>query len=435
MVRKFLVGRGAFLRMFSGALAVQAMLSASSLIVGLLLVRRTSGAQYGYYILITTTVLLSTSLQAAFIVPPMIIRLTNASGPQQRADLIGGLYRDQRRLVPWLAVITLVLALVLRSRGLLDLPLTITLTAATAAVITALQREFLRNVLFAYRRPHDVLRSDFFYCVVFVAGAAVATFSPLPAATTACGIALACILGTAFLSRALRRHEPWNPRAPLGMLREIAPVGAWSALGSGVYWLFSQGYNYLVAGTLDVTAVAALAATRLLVMPVNLLSTGTGTLLLPTVSRWLQGCTLPQVLKRLALFSLGLSSLACCYLLVTWLGREWIFRVVLKKSFAERDSLLLLWCAISVAMIFRDQLLHFMTARARFRLMFWLTLASAVIAISISAVALRRVGVAGALIGLLAGELFNVAGIIVLSIRDARRPASLQPLRAAASTP
>jgi len=44
-----------------------------------------------------------------------------------------------------------------------------------------------------------------------------------------------------------------------------------------------------------------------------------------------------------------------------------------------------------------------------------------VVSISISLTAMRHSGVAGALVGLLAGELFNVAGIIVFSIRETRQ--------------
>jgi hypothetical protein len=53
MLRRVFGRCAVFVRMFSGAVAIQGMLSASSIVVGLLLVRRTSNAQYGYYVLIT----------------------------------------------------------------------------------------------------------------------------------------------------------------------------------------------------------------------------------------------------------------------------------------------------------------------------------------------------------------------------------------------
>jgi O-antigen/teichoic acid export membrane protein len=407
------------LRMFGGAIAIQAMLSASSFIVGLLLVRRTSDAEYGYYVLIFATVGLVTSLQGSFIGPPMVIRLSKANR-EERADLIGGLSRDQARLLPLLTLAPVLFGLVLQFRGVLTFPLAMTLLGGSAATITALRRNFLRSVLFAYRRPNDVLSADTLYSVLLIAGAYAATFTALPAATAAVTMSIASVLGSFILSRSLWRHESWNLKAPIGMLREIAPLGAWSAFGSAAHWLFSQGYNYFVAGTLGVAAVAALAATRLLAMPVNLLSTGVASLMLPMVSGWMQHFKAPKVFMRLALASSGLAALAALYLLMMWLARDWIFGDILKKQFPDRDLLLQLWCVISIVMLFRDQLLHFLVARAQFRLTSMVTLISTVLSITSSVILMHHIGAPGALVGLLAGELFNVGGIIFFSIRAAR---------------
>ena len=210
----------------------------------------------------------------------------------------------------------------------------------------------------------------------------------------------------------------------LNLFREIAPLGAWSAFGSIAHWLFSQGYNYFVAGTLGVTAVAALAATRLLVMPVNLLSTGVASLMLPMVSNWTHHFSPPKVFIRLTLASLGLAAMAACYLLIMWLMRGWIFDDILKKQLPDSDLLLELWCVISIVMLCRDQLLHFLVARAKFRVTSTVTLISAVLSISTSLIAMRYLGAPGALVGLLFGELFNVAGIVIFSVREARAKTS-----------
>jgi O-antigen/teichoic acid export membrane protein len=410
---------GAFLRKLTGAVAVQAMLSASNFIVGLLLVRRTTDMQYGYYVLVTTAVVLATTLQGSFIQPPMIIRLTRADRVG-RSDLIGGLYRDQRRLIPYAAVLAALLAIVLHLTGNLSWQVAGIILVGTIAVMAAMNREFLRMVLFAYRRPNDVLAADFFYCLLLVGGAYLATFAPLPATIATGTLALACVAGGLLLSRTLWRYEPWNRQAPKGALREIAPQGIWSAFGAMSHWLFSQGYNYVVTGAMDVTAVAALAATRLLVMPVGLLSTGIGSLLLPTTSKWTKDHAPSTVLIRLALVATALAATASCYLLLTWLTRDWIFENILKKHFEHRDLLLALWSAIAVITVFRDQLLHFLAARALFRATSTLTFASAIISFCVSFAAMQYIGATGALLGLLAGEFVNVLGIVIMSIRETR---------------
>jgi hypothetical protein len=64
-----LAARMPFVRLFSSALASQALLSATSFAVGLLLVRHTSDHEYGSYALVLGAILLAASLQNAFIAP------------------------------------------------------------------------------------------------------------------------------------------------------------------------------------------------------------------------------------------------------------------------------------------------------------------------------------------------------------------------------
>lgn len=415
-----LAGRSAFLRMLSGAVAVQIILSASNFAVGLLLVRQTSDEQYGYYVLITTAILFGTTLQGSFIQPPMIIRLTRAEA-QGRSDLIGGLLRDQRRMLPLVGVLLALVAGGFLVAGRLTLSIAAILACGALAVVAALRREFFRMVLFAYRRPNDVLQSDVVYCILLVSGAFVATLTRVPAVVAATGLSLAGLVGGTLLGRALWRHEPWNVHAAPGTLREIAPQGAWSGFGGTAHWLFSQGYGYVVAGAIDVTAVAALAATRLFTMPVALLSIGIGTLMLPTASKWNRDHPPLVVLKRLALFATGLAAAASCYLGVMWLARAWIFDHVLKKHFAGSDGLLLVWSLNAVVTVFRDQLLYFLSARGLFRATSILTASCAVVSLSSGFVLMGYLGAVGASLGLLIAEIINTLGIVALSVREARR--------------
>src|SRR5688572_2373556 len=81
----------AFARMLGSAVTSQALLSAASFAVGLLLIRHVSDLQYGYFILASGAVLLMTALQNSFVNPPLVNRITPLDGPA-RGDLVGGLY-------------------------------------------------------------------------------------------------------------------------------------------------------------------------------------------------------------------------------------------------------------------------------------------------------------------------------------------------------
>ncbi|HMH18336.1 MAG TPA: capsular biosynthesis protein [Burkholderiales bacterium] len=411
----------AFARLLSSAVTSQALLSAANFTIGLVLIRSTSDVQYGYYILALSATALLASLQNAFFNPPLSIRLNRFDRPG-RGELVGGLYREQRRILLALGAITIVIALGLWYTQVLNAHTGPLVIATAAAALAILHREYFRMVLLAHRRALDVLRTDVCYVALMVPGAFLAILTPAPAVVAVISLTLAAVASGILLSRTLHRHEPWNTDGARGILRDIAPLATWSTAGAAIHWTFSQGYIYLVAGTLDVAAVAAIAATRLLMMPVNLISSGIGSLMLPLASGWLHQHGASLLWRRLCLLALGLAAATLCYFAVLWWLRDWIFAVLLKKQFAQRDELLLLWGAIFLVIVIRDQLIYLLAAQGRFRALTLLTFGGAVISLAASYWGMLRFGMAGALVGMLIGELINATSIVILSFRKAQHP-------------
>ena len=411
----------AFARLLGSAVVSQALLSAASLVIGLVLIRRTSDLQYGYFILASNAILLLASLQNAFFGPALAARLSRLE-VAQRSALVGGLYREQRRILWAAGGLVAAGALGLWYANVLDSHNGPLLLATVFAALAILHREYFRMVLFAYRRPHDVLRSDVVHVALLVAGVLIATLTLLPAVAAVFTLGAAALASGLLLSRALRRHQAWRVDGAVGILREIAPLAVWSTAGAAIHWTFSQGYIYLVVGTLDLAAVAAITATRLLLMPVNLLSSGIGSLMLPLTSGWLHRHGAAFLFRRLVWFALGMAVLTLTYFGGLWLARDWIFAVVLKKQFAQRDALLLMWGLLFLVMVARDQLGYALSAQGRFRELTLLTLASALVSLSASYLAMLKFGVVGALAGMLVGELISVAGIVWLATRRSAPP-------------
>lgn len=406
-----------FAHMFSSAIIDQGLLSAGSFVVSVILIRHTSDLQYGYYVLAVGGILLLSSLQNAFIGPPMVNRMVPLEDAA-RGRLIGGLYREQNRLVLGIAAAGILGVAAAWASGGIDWQLALLIFAALVTAPMTMERSFFRMSLFACRRAHSVLRGDTAYTVVLLAGVALAILGPEPAAMVVLVMGVASWLGSRHLRRTLRQGESFDTAGAHGILLKIAPLGLWSAGGAVIYWTFSQGYNYLVAGTLDVTAIAAIASTRLLLMPVNLLSSGIGALMLPLTSNWMQYHSAAMVMRRLALFALLMAGAALCYFVLLWFTRDWIFIVVLKKHFTQRDPLLLLWSATFLVMAMRDQLIFLLVVRERFRRLAALSLASALIALAVSYWGMLRYSGVGAPLGVLVGECINFVGIIILSLHE-----------------
>ncbi|MHB8744580.1 MAG: hypothetical protein ACYC9L_15860 [Sulfuricaulis sp.] len=120
--------------------------------VDLILIRGTTDVQYGYYILASSAILLLVSLQNAFFNPPLAIRLTRLDR-LGRGELVGGLYREQRRILPALGAVTVITTLGLWYAGVLDAQTGPLVLVTVIAALAILHREYFRMVLYAYRRP------------------------------------------------------------------------------------------------------------------------------------------------------------------------------------------------------------------------------------------------------------------------------------------
>lgn len=417
-------GINRLLKLFSSAVIDQALLSGASLCVGLILIRRSTDLQYGYYILAINALLLLTSLQSAFFAPSMVKRLTHLNR-EGRADVVGGLYRAQRHMLIPACVGAMLVTAVLWCGGVLDRHSGPLVFAVIGAALLTLNREYFRMVLLAYHRPADVLRSDAVFVALLIPAAFLATWFSAPSLGAILGLTLSALVGGLLLAGFLRRHEPWNISGSQGILRQIAPFALWSTAGAAVHWTFSQGYSYLVAATLDVQALASIAATRLLMMPVNLLSTGLGTMMLPLATTWLAAHGAPTVLRRLSFFAAAVAGIALCYFGGLWLFRDWIFATILKKSFAHRDQLLLLWFSAFLVMVIRDQLIYLLVVHSRFRVLTAITAASALASLMASYWAMRHIGEIGAPLGVLLGEIISVCGILALSLRESNAPLAI----------
>jgi O-antigen/teichoic acid export membrane protein len=416
---KLFANQAGFARILGGAVISQALLSVINLLTGLILIRRTTQAQYGSYVLIAVAAPLLAQLQNQLI-SPLLTSHVNVAGDEARKDYIGGLLREQRQLVAIVAAVSLIGCCLVWIGAGLRTQTALILIAGVLATVGTMFREFIRLVLVSYRRPYDILRADVVFATLFVGGVWLATLTSSPAALSGLALASAAAVGGLLLTRALWRHDPWNRRGPPGAFSKSVLLGSWSAAGAVIHWLFNQGYTYVVAARLDVTAVAAIAATRLLLSPLGVFSLGIGSIMFATSKLWLKHHGSQGLWRRLLLFTLGMSCVTVAYVAVMWSMRNWIFLHVLKRDYPQRDLLLGMWSLVFLCTVIRDQVIFLLMAKGHFKRLAGLTLFCAVLGLSVTSIAIRRFGAAGGLLGLLAGEVANVVGVLILAARDTR---------------
>lgn len=410
----------AFAQLFGSAVIVQLILSVGNFVVGLILIRLTTSSEYGAYVLVLAAVLLFVQLQNGIIQPEMLLRLTR-DDVAKRALLIGGVHRALRRVVYGSSAVAIASVIILGVSGVLTRETALVAAVAALAIAASLIREFFRMALMAHRRPTDVLKSDALYVLLTICGSWLGTRTSIPTAAATLSLAFSAMCSGALAARFLWRHEPWDVHASPRIFREITSRGRWSGIGSAISWTFTQGYGYVVAAFLNVGAVGGINATRLVLMPVGVLSNGTTLLMRPTAYIWLERYGPATLIRRLLLAAAGLVCITIVYAVVVWLFRDWIFLEVFKKAFPDRDELLLLWSVLFIFFCIRDEAALLLMARSRFRSLAALTLISAILALTFTYVLVRRIGAPGALVAMLIGEAVNAVGIGLLSAHEIRR--------------
>jgi O-antigen/teichoic acid export membrane protein len=400
------------LRLLRSGVLAQAVLSLGSLGVSLLLIRHAADADFGRFVLVQAGLMLLVSLQGAMLGGPVAV-LAPAREPKARATMFATVFRDSRR---WtnralgLAMIGLALAAIMGISGAWLLVLVPTLAAA----YLSLRRELVRGFTHATLRQQELPPSDVLYVAVLlvmtVAGIYLTRY-PVPVAVL--GLALASAAAARPLVRSLQRDPGLSAASEPEVWQEIRPLALWASVGAVIFWLFSHAYNYLLALQLSVAAVAVVATTRLLLMPVNLLATSLNSLLLPLASTWNQNGGMARMLPRLLMLAAAAAAIGLGYCLVLWLLRDFIAAEILNKEIPHYEHLLRLWMLCIVLALVRNVLQTGLMVQRRFRFMAALSFCGVVISAAVMTPALKAHGAPGAVMGLICAEGFYLIAVLL----------------------
>jgi O-antigen/teichoic acid export membrane protein len=284
-----------------------------------------------------------------------------------------------------------------------------------AACWAALQREYLRGVLLIYARPQAMLRADMINVAVLLVGALIAVYGPSPTILWAVAALIASALaGEASARRSLAKDPGLATGDAAPFWREMRPLAVWATVGAMTYWIYNQSYNYVLAGRIDLTAVADVNAARLLLMPTIVLTVGVKTLLVPTAASWLAESSVGRLIRRLLVFASGIAVIDVVYCVAVWIFRDTVTHDLMHKTIGNRDLLLMLWAVLSLIALYRDLLQTGLFALRKFKSLAGVTAMSAAASLTIMWWGIKSWGPAAALIGQVAGETINLFGVVVL---------------------
>jgi O-antigen/teichoic acid export membrane protein len=402
-------------RQFSTTVIDQVVLSGANFIVGLLLIRQTSDADYGMFVLVQSAITLLISGQMAWLSSPLAV-LAPGKPPGLRRLMVGAVESSQRRFLRRASAVALVVPAVGYFLHYWTGLESLVVVLGIAACWTALQREYLRGVLLIYGRPHAMLLADLVNVAVLLAGALIAVYGPKPAVLWAVTALIASALAGETTARRSLAKDPGLTRGddPAPFWAEMRPLAVWATVGALTYWIYNQSYNYVLASRIDLTAVADVNAARLLLMPTIVLTVGVKTLLVPTAASWLAESSVGRLIRRLLLFATGIALIDVVYCIALWIFRDLLSHDLMHKTIGNRDLLLILWAALSLIALYRDLLQTGLFALRKFRSLAGVTGLSAAASLTIMWLGIKSWGPVAALIGQVAGEMINLGGVVIL---------------------
>jgi O-antigen/teichoic acid export membrane protein len=205
---------GGLFRQFSTTVIDQVVISGANFFIGFLLIRRTSDVDYGMFVLVQSAITLLTSAQMSWLSSPLAV-VAPAKPPDVRRLMVGSLESSQRSFLRKITALAMLAPLVGYFAHYWNAVEALVVGLGAVACWTALQREYLRNVLLIYRRPHSMLNADLVFVGVLLAGAVVAAFGPGPAGVWAvCALIVAALAGEAAARRSLTADPGFEPARP-----------------------------------------------------------------------------------------------------------------------------------------------------------------------------------------------------------------------------
>jgi len=249
----------------------QAIISALSFIISIILIKTVSKLEYGYYSIAFSISLFLISVQNAVINTPLAVLLITKKGSDKKKYAASLCYGQFIVILPAVLIGTVTVFL-LCYWGLDSKEISVAV-AFCMAVIGILFREFLRAYFFAEENPLNVLKLDIVYVFCLLGFIAIAYI--------AFGISVAAIFALMGLSGLLAsllfsRKQGW--RSDLKTIRESFSenwkFGKWALFGVLVTHIQNYSYIYLLGALLGSNAVAEVSAARLLLMPLALVQAG-----------------------------------------------------------------------------------------------------------------------------------------------------------------
>lgn len=202
-----------------------------------------------------------------------------------------------------------------------------------------------------------------------------------------------------------------SPLSLRGNTRNLMPdfleawrQGRWALGGVGITWVQSQTYTYVLAFFLGPAGVGQANAARIFISPFSFLLPAINKVAIPRLAD-LRRSNPKKMLMVSWLLTAGVTLLAVLYSLILLASLHYVVRTLLGRYDPVIESLVWIWCLVLVFQMLRSGGGVLLQIQKKFRILTLVNIPSAVITVAAAVALIVWLGAAGAIWGMVAGEL------------------------------
>lgn len=401
----------------------QALLSGLNLLIGLALIRYASKETYGLY-----TQLFAAGLLTTIILDSLIGSALTTLSARLPADERGRFVARAAK-IHWVASALLAIpaGLVVGVLAkLLDFPVSPVVLGLSFSsfVFAQASREYCRTALFIESQAVAVAKMDMVFVLVTIAGAA-AFFMVGDIGTPHIFflLTIANVVASAAFSSTLWRSTgcdiKWGQY--LADVNVLWSLSRWAVMGSVVGWLGNNSYLYFSGAIAGVVALADLNAARLLLMPIVIVGMAWTTLARPAMGEMIANSKIRKLRQFVLKSTLAMESFNLIYLGGLFVVYPWLIAHLFGEKYGDISNLILLWACYFAVNTARNVSTILLITYGIFRELFWQSVLSLIILVTLILTLTPLFGVTGALTAMILAELWQLAVNYGFMLPRARR--------------
>jgi len=392
-------------RSITGILSV-GIISAGNFLASYLMINFSTETDYGLYVSILSGLMLASGIQNAVVCTPMSIGAAKME-VRQRNEFVSSILAFQLAFLFVTILATFVFDLLFNAFDFENSP-PIALSLLSLLTATFLLREFLRIRGYLYGEATAILAGDFFHFLANGTFLIILSRFNLNIEAVAATLCTSNCLYLFFEAKRSKIHTSTDKKSAIKALSDAWQRGGkWSLPGVLATWAQNNAFVYLSAMLISIEATAMLAATRLLLMPVNIISSGLNVVYRPSWAKRIvvERSVVGRSTRRICISLCFLLTIYIVVLALTW---EYIVMYVFGGKFNDGFKLLLLWGVVFFLQNIRSRESNMLQLLEDFKYLTIVGAPAAVLCLFVSMVAILNVGTSGALYGIIVSELVMI---------------------------